>query len=101
MDTGMTRMDDDNLPSAEAMVAGTLALMTGHAQASCEKERRLMSAKVIDNLGQLAEHPGLSLLFRAALCSLRTHWQAMQVQPAADAAANDRWMLHPVPALFQ
>ena len=31
------------MPSVEALLAGTLALMTGHAQSACARQRGLMS----------------------------------------------------------
>jgi len=75
------------LPCVEALLAGTLALMTGHAQACCENHRCLMTCKIVFQLGQLAEHPVLSPPFRAALGNLRTHWQLLQdkgPRPAPD-----------------
>jgi hypothetical protein len=68
------------LPSAEALLAGTLALMTGVAEHPLKgmqplKMRQLMAAKVVSNLFFLAEHPHCSAPFRAMLLRLRMHWQ--------------------------
>jgi hypothetical protein len=49
--------DAQGLPLAEALLAGTLALMTGHAQACCEGQRALMAKKIIANLFMLSRHP--------------------------------------------
>lgn len=97
-------MDGDeeyHLPCAEALLAGTLALMTGHAQACCDNNRQLMNAKIISNLSQLAEHALLSPQFRAALRSLRAHWQVMQRQRAAAPSTPDPRVWHAGPSTTQ
>ena len=57
-----THADEEySLPPVEALLAGTLALMTGCAQHSgpvCQRE--LMVGKVVSNLTELAQHPALS-----------------------------------------
>ena len=56
------------LPQIEALLAGTLALMTALAQANAQcTHRELMAAKVRDNLTQLAMHPQLSGTLRTVL----------------------------------
>jgi hypothetical protein len=75
------------LPCAEAMLAGTLALMTAHVQACCDGQRARIVDKVNDNLAQLAGNPALSPPFRTALWNLRIHWQMLkdaEPQPARD-----------------
>ena len=84
-----------HLPSAEALLAGTLALMTGHAQACCDNNRQLMAAKIVANLSQLTEHPVLSPQFQTAVWNLRKHWQALQTRPAATTADPQLWHAQP------
>ena len=73
--------EEHELPGIEAMLAGTLALMTGYGQASqaeLDPSYRLrLGLKVIDNLELLVDHPQLSRGFRDLLSSLQTRWQAM------------------------
>lgn len=79
---GHTHADQEyGMPCAEALLAGTLALMTGHAQACCEDQRARMAQKTADNLALLARHPRLSQGFRRMVANLGAHW------PAADGAA--------------
>ena len=65
-----------DLQSSEALLAGTLALMTGHAQSRCAAHRELMVAKIIANLGALSEVPLLSPGFQALLWTLRQGWRS-------------------------
>lgn len=64
------------LPSTEALMAGTFALMTGYAQSaeSCPN-RQLMVRKLISNLFFLANHPEVTPQMRTMLGNLRTRWQ--------------------------
>ncbi len=74
------------LPSAEGLLAGTLALMTGYAQRSSgidnqrqEREQgtahaELMARKIASNLNFLKTHPCLSLPFAAVLDNLQMLW---------------------------
>jgi hypothetical protein len=64
------------LPSIEALMAGTLALMTGYAQAAdtCT-HRPLMAKKLVSNLFFLANHPQVSPTMRCMLGNLRRRWQ--------------------------
>ncbi|MFT3719538.1 hypothetical protein [Pseudorhodoferax sp.] len=66
--------EEYGLPGAEALLAGTLALMTGHAQACCAGQRALMARKVADNLDALARHAGLSAEFRSMAVGLQRRW---------------------------
>lgn len=86
--------EDPVLPSAEAMLAGTLALMTGFAehcealagsatpaagtQGAARSLPHLLAAKAASNLFFLAEHPLLSAAFRSTLWRLRSHWQDLE-----------------------
>ncbi|MBC8058903.1 MAG: hypothetical protein H7Y61_20235 [Rhizobiales bacterium] len=77
----MSTTEEHELPSIEAVLAGTLALMTGYSQAlQAEQDpaqRLRMGEKIGDNLGLLVDHPMLSLGFRQVLLGLQGRWQAM------------------------
>lgn len=68
------------LPTAEAVLAATLALMTGHAQACCEEHRWVMLRKIVANLHLLAHHPGLSAGFKAVAGQLHAMWARLRDQ---------------------
>ena len=77
------------LPTAEAVLAATLALMTGHAQACCDEHRWVMLTKIVANLHLLAHHPGVSPGFKtvaeqlyAMWARLREEWQEQEHEPA-------------------
>ena len=72
------------MPSVEALLAGTLALMTGHAQSACMHQRGLMAQKIGANLCCLARHPALSANFKAVVERMRVHW-AVFAQSIAEA----------------
>lgn len=74
-DTTADDAEEYTMPCAEAMLAGTLALMTGYAQQQDAGVRSLMARKVVSNLFFLSGHPHLSDGFRAMLGNLRTRWQ--------------------------
>jgi hypothetical protein len=80
VDSGAERDEEQLLPCAEAILAGTLGLMTAHAQAACDVQRQHIAQKVELNLADLAEHPDLSLHFRLALSALTAHWQLLEQQ---------------------
>ena len=73
--------EEHELPSIEAVLAGTLALMTGYSQALQAEhdpaQRLRMGEKIGGNLALLVDHPMLSLGFRQVLLSLQGRWQAM------------------------
>jgi len=73
--------EEHELPSVEAVLAGTLALMTGHSQALQAdvhpENRLLMGAKIGRNLALLVDHPLLSEGFRQVLAGLRQRWLLM------------------------
>lgn len=75
------------MPCAEAMLAGTLALMTGYAQHADAGTRSLMAKKVVSNLFFLSGHPHLSDGFRTMLGNLRTRWQ-LEVEQGASPVAS-------------
>ncbi|HVZ44478.1 MAG TPA: hypothetical protein VHA82_11765 [Ramlibacter sp.] len=65
------------LSCAEALIAGTLALMTSHVQAQRAADRAPMARKIVANLDELAAHVCISPQFREVVHLLRDHWQAM------------------------
>lgn len=79
------------LPTSEALLAGTLALMTGCAQGGADAGmRELMAGKVVSNLARLSEHPDLSAPMQRMLGQLITRW----VQPVPPEAAAT-WLAAP------
>jgi hypothetical protein len=78
----VVQSEEHELPCLEAVLAGTLALMTGHSQAlqaELHPQQRLaMGAKVADNLALLGHHPMLSSGFRDVLLGLQRRWHAMR-----------------------
>lgn len=82
------------LPSMDALMAGTLALMTGYAQAAdtCT-HRPLMARKLVSNLFFLANHPQVSPAMRCMLGNLRTRWQLTLEESAPQAPTpTATWM---------
>ena len=79
MSTSQT--EEHELPCIEAVLAGTLALMTGYGQAlqaELDPAQRVgIGRKVVDNLELLVQHPQLSLGFRQVLTGLHRRWHAM------------------------
>ena len=73
--------EEHDLPSVEAVLAGTLALMTGYSQALQAdlhpEQRLLMGAKIGRNLALLQGHPLLSEAFQRILAGLRSRWLLM------------------------
>lgn len=76
-DTELPEDEEHVLPCAEAMLAGTLALMTGHAQSACATQRDLMGQKIRSNLFFLGQHPGLTPSFRTVLQRMHQHWDTL------------------------
>jgi hypothetical protein len=75
--------DAQGLPPAEALLAGTLALMTGHAQACCEGQRAAMAKKIIANLFMLSRHPAAPPNFKAIAANLHPLWVRL-LQPGSE-----------------
>jgi len=73
--------EEHELPQVEAVLAGTLALMTGYSQsllAELHPEHRvLMGRKIGNNLALLADHPLLSPAFQTMLNGLQRRWSQM------------------------
>ncbi len=87
--------EEHELPTLEAVLAGTLALMTGYAQAlqaDLHPQQRLaMGAKIGRNLELLASHGAVSEPFQRIALGLQARWQLMsnctaQSAPCACAA---------------
>lgn len=84
--------EEYTLPCAEALLGGTMALMTGLRQAQCAQHRELIAHKIASNLAALADSPQLSAGFRQLIASLRQRWLA---EPASVAQATVLWHLAP------
>ena len=84
--------EEHELPSVEAVLAGTLALMTGYSQALQAElhpeHRLLMGAKIGRQLALLTEHPLLSENFRRILAGLQQRWILMSACTAESAPAT-------------
>ena len=87
--------EEHDLPCIEAVLAGTLALMTGYSQALQAEldpaQRLAMGAKIGVNLALLMDHPRLSLGFRQVAYGLRRRWTVMSdctAQAARDCACG-------------
>lgn len=92
------------LPSLEALIAGTLALMTGYAQSPEESGHRpLMAHKLVLQLHTLSQHAGLSAPLRQMLAGLQLRWQAQvnAVAPAALAGQSPAPLWHTAPSQIQ
>ena len=96
--------EEYTLPGVEALLAGTLALMTGYAQSAREcPHRPLMARKLASHLLVLSAHPQLSIPMQTMLANLRTRWQ-LEMENAADAPTVDTAptpLWHAAPARVQ
>jgi hypothetical protein len=89
--------DEVSLPSLEAMLAGTLALMTGYSQAlqadQAPGSRVLMGVKIGKNLELLGHHPCVTDAFRRVMEGLQLRWTQMsactELAAPAGNSAND------------
>jgi hypothetical protein len=93
--------EEYSLPPVEALLAGTLALMTGYAQRGegCEI-RPLMASKLVRNLTALAHHPAVSPAMQAMLARLVKHWLRAADPLGSGQAGAPAWV-HAVPAAVQ
>lgn len=74
-DTGAPAIDEEySLPCAEALLAGTLALMTGYVQACCDSHREAIGRKIVANLQNLSQLASLTPHFRTMLWNLQARW---------------------------
>lgn len=79
--------DTPHLPCADALVAGTVALMTAWA-APCttcplavDQQRYLLSRKLLGNLLLLQQHPALSPGLRQVMAQARERWLEVATSP--------------------
>lgn len=97
--------DDEEytLPSVEALMAGTLALLTGYAQSAPDcAHRPLMAKKLVSNLLFLSGHPQLSAPMQTMLGNLRTRWQLeVEKDLSAQHASAPRALWHGAPETVQ
>ncbi len=100
-ETDLIEQDNYNMLKAEALLAGTLALMTAHAQCTCPKaisNKDLMAKKIISNLSQLVSHANLTEQFRMMLGNLHNMWTtfeaAQQVAESADPQTGAHTLHH-------
>lgn len=79
MESDIEPRDEDAyfLSSAEALLAATLALMTGHAESDCAQQRAQLAFKISANLLALTGQAGLSTPLRALVWRLHGHWEAL------------------------
>jgi len=90
-----THSDEEyRLPCTEALMASTMALMTGHAHTVEAPYRDAMARKIIVNLQALSQMPGLTEHFRTMLRGLQTHW-APKAERHATTAENRDIKPHP------
>lgn len=66
--------DDYVMPCAEALLAGTLALMTGHARCNCAAHRQMMAYKATENLVALAQYTHFPSGFKTIFFALHAQW---------------------------
>lgn len=86
-DAGSHTDEEYSLPCAEALLAGTLALMTGYVQACCDSHRDAMGRKISANLQLLADADGFTAHFRTVVWSLQGRWEG-QCKARQDTAAT-------------
>lgn len=88
------------LSNPEALLAGTLALMTALVEGCCEQHRSSIRRKVIANLAELEQHEALSQQFRAVASHLQQHWFALE-NGGAPRAPGDRRLWQKPPEAIQ
>lgn len=67
--------EEYTMPRTEALLAATLALMTGHVQSDTGFDRDAMAQKICTNLSALSGDPLLSPGFQSLLWVLCSRWQ--------------------------
>jgi len=83
--------EHDELPSLDALIAGTVALMTAwadpcpHAPVGPEHLRRLIARKVVSNLFFLQHHPCATPEVRHVLANAHGHWVSLAARAQRDA----------------
>ena len=93
---------DDTLPSLNALLAGTVALMTAFADPCPQARlapadlRRVLARKVVSNLFFLQQHPAVCPALRQSLAQAHARWVGLahQAPPGSNAfleAGNPSW----------
>jgi hypothetical protein len=96
-ETNLADQDNYHMLKAEALLAGTLALMTAHAQCTCPKaisNKDLMTKKIISNLSQLVSHANLTEQFRMMLRNLQNMWLTFEAAQQGAESANAQTSTH-------
>ena len=95
--------EEYSMPCAEALLASTLALMTGYVQACCDDHREVMGRKIVANLQFLSEQTMLTAHFRTLAGNLHARWlqQAGAVDDTEAAALPQRVLWHVAPEVLQ
>jgi hypothetical protein len=97
-----TREEEYLIPGAEALMASTMALMTGHVQSCCPEHRTMMAAKIVANLSCLSGDPLLSPGFQALLWKLRELWSRQGAcPPGCLRRVPDAGLWHASPEVLQ
>lgn len=93
--------EEYSLPCAEALMAGTLALMTGFAQADAA-QRDALRGKIVANLQSLSGFATLTPHFRTMLANLRERWMCPWggAEPV-QVAERERRLWHAAPDTLQ
>lgn len=90
------------MPCAEALLASTLALMTGYAQACCDGHREVMAGKTAASLLVLSKHPRMSPGFRDLALRLHDRWTVEARGPDdAFSPTAPRALWHTTPEVIQ
>jgi hypothetical protein len=81
-DPDVRRDPPQGLSGADALLAGTLALMTAYAQSCCDGCRTLMARKIVSNLLVLTQRPAAAPALRSMAANLHGCWtrQLQQLQ---------------------
>ena len=72
-------VSDYAITGLEAMLAGTLALMSAYAHGACKAHQGLISGKILSNLCCLQAQNSLSPEFRKVLSQVGNSWQQHQL----------------------
>ncbi len=89
------------MPAAEALLAGTLALMTGFDEPRASSpgatgaHQALLARKISENLALLAEHPMLTPAFQTIVWGLCSRWRGICTQLCGRAACSTAWASAP------
>jgi hypothetical protein len=70
----------------EALLAGTLALMSAYAHGACRAHQPLISGKILSNLCCLQAQTALSPEFRQVLSQVGQSWQQHRLTQSGDQA---------------